>query len=214
LALIRWDLHFIKVRFLNLLFKRDRVVDSFIKRGGTRYLNLGSGPRGIDDEQWLNIDGYPDRSVHYLCDFSRSIPVPPSTLDGIFTEHVLEHFDIENGRKLLLKCHDMLKEGGVVRIIVPDGRRILKRYFEEPESIIRYRECQTGCAMEAVNSWFHQRYEHQFIYDADVLGHILKEVGFRNVRQAGYMSTEFGAESLLLDDRKYEWESLYMEAMK
>jgi predicted SAM-dependent methyltransferase len=214
LALIRWDIHFMRVRLLNLLFNRQRVVDAFIKRGGSKYLNLGSGPRGIDDENWLNIDGFPDKNVHYLCDFSRRIPIPPSTLDGVFTEHVLEHFDLANGRRLLEMCHVMLKEGGVIRIIVPDGHKILKWYFEDPESILRYRDCKSGCAIEAVNSWFYQRYEHQFIYDADMLGHLLREVGFSEVRQAGYKRTELGAGSLLLDDQKYEWESLYMEAMK
>jgi hypothetical protein len=47
-----------------------------------------------------------------------------------------------------------------------------------------------------------------------MLGHLLREVGFSEVRQAGYKRTELGAGSLLLDDQKYEWESLYMEAMK
>jgi predicted SAM-dependent methyltransferase len=214
LALIRWDIHFLGVRLRNTLFNRESILKSFFGRSGRKFLNLGSGPRGKDDPEWLNIDGFPDRNVHFMCDFGRRIPITPSSLDGVFTEHVVEHFDYDNGRKLLLQCFHMLKKDGVVRIVVPDGHKILKRYFEEPDRILEYKECETGHAMEAVNKWFYQRYEHQYIYDAHLLGHLLREIGFSRVEQSSYMQSRFGAVDLLLDDPKYEWESLYMEAVK
>lgn len=214
LALLRWDIHFLAVRASNLLFRKKNRIAEFAVRNGSKYLNLGSGPRGKNEPEWLNIDGYMDKNVHYLCDFNRPIPVPSSILDGVFTEHVVEHFDYEGGRRLLEQCHRMMKKEGVIRIVVPDGRKILKSYFDEPERILRYKECRTGHAMEAVNAWFYQRYEHQYIYDADLLAHLLSEVGFSRIGQASFGVSNFGAVNIVLDDPKYEWESLYIEAVK
>lgn len=214
LALLRWDIHFMGVRFRNMLFMRHRVVDRFFKQQGPKYLNLGSGPRGKVDSSWLNIDGYPDKNVHYFCDFSRPMPVPDESLDGIFTEHVVEHFDYVHGKELLTQCHRMLKKGGVIRIIVPHGRTFMKAYFDEPQRIVTYKECETGQPMEAVNKWFYQRYEHQCIYDGAYLTDLLRKIGYSEAWEVGFRTTKAGAEALLLDDEKYAWESLYVEAVR
>ena len=214
LALIRWDLHFLRVRLLNFIFRRSSVIGSFLSKPGRKFMNLGSGPRGLDSPEWLNLDGFPEKTVHYMCDFGRPIPVPASSLDGIFTEHVVEHFTYEQARVLLSQCRDMLKQGGVIRIIVPDGRKFLKCYFEEPERILEYKECSTPHAIEAVNAWFYQRFEHQFIYDADMLRHLLLEIGFRSAEQVSFGNTSTERKELVLDDSKYAWESLYVEAVK
>ena len=214
LALLRWDLHFMNVRFKNFLFGKDKVIGQFLKSDGKKLLNLGSGPRGVDNPEWLNIDGYPDKNVQFLCDFNRDFPIPNQCLDGIFTEHVLEHFDYENGRKLLSTCFRILKSNGTIRIIVPDGKKILKAYFEEPAKILKYKECTTKYPIEAVNSWFYQRYEHQCIYDFEYMKGLLVEIGFSKVYEASYMVSESGNNDLLLDDPKYSWESLYVEAVK
>lgn len=108
----------------------------------------------------------------------------------------------------------MLKSGGVIRIIVPNGHTILKSYFDDPQRIVRYRDAVTGEPMEAVNSWFYQRYEHQCIYDPSLLIGLLKGIGFSKVFQADFRKTGLGRNELLIDDEKYGWESLYVEAQK
>ena len=203
-----------KVRLGNFLFSKDRAIDKYLKTPGVKYLNLGSGPRGLDKPEWLNIDGYQDKNVHFLCDFNRAFPIPDQSLDGIFTEHVVEHFDYENGRKLLDTCFRMLKKGGIIRIIVPDGRKILKAYFEEPGKILEYKKCDTTHPIEAVNKWFYQRYEHQCIYDFAYMKGQLEEVGFTSIFESAYLESKSGNTNLVLDDPKYSWESLYVEAIK
>ena len=215
LALIRWDLHFLFVRMNNLLFsKTSGLLNDIKKKSEPLYLNLGSGPRGLDAANWVNVDGFKDANVHYLCDFGRPLPFGSETFDGIFCEHVLEHFTNDNGRKLLIECHRILKKGGVLRVVVPDGKKILDSYFNEPQKIIKYKQVESGLAMEAVNTWFYQRYEHQCIYDADYLRDTLNKAGFGQTKITAYNESMFGCMDIVLDDQKYSWESLYVEAAK
>jgi predicted SAM-dependent methyltransferase len=200
---------------LNVLLNKKKVINRLLINGTKeKYLNLGSGPRGLDDGRWINIDGFKDKNVHYLCDFNRPIPFAKGVFDGIFCEHVLEHFDYTNGKNLMNECHRILNKNGVVRIVVPDGRKILNAYFEDPKFIVNYKQCQTDNAMEGVNIWFYQRYEHQCIYDADYLVDMLLAVGFSSAAKVMFRESSVGCTDLLLDDPKYSWESLYVEAIK
>jgi predicted SAM-dependent methyltransferase len=175
------------------------------------YLNLGSGPRGSSDVHWLNVDAYPDVNVHHSMDFNRPFPFPPNSFDGIFCEHVVEHFDLEQGSELFRRCLHVLRPGGAMRIIVPDGEKVMRTYFEKPEELISRRQAETGCAMEAVNSYFRRRYEHQCLYDFELLQHQLEAAGFDRVVRVWFRTGE-AVSALLLDEPKYEWEGLYVEA--
>ena len=215
LALIRWDLHFLGIRIKNVIFSRTgSLLKSVREKSGPLYLNLGSGPRGVAAANWINIDGFKDNNVHYLCDFSRPLPFENETFDGIFCEHVLEHFTYENGRALLIECKRILKRDGVLRVVVPDGNKILTAFFKEPERVVEYKQAETGFPMEAVNTWFYQRYEHQCIYDAGYLIDSLTKAGFTSAAHTSFGNTPAGANSIVLDDPKYSWESLYVEAIK
>lgn len=215
LALMRWDFHFLKIRMGNVLFFNKRSLNKLLNNGSkAKYLNLGSGPRGIDDGNWINVDGFKDTNVHYLCDFNRTMPFKSDVFNGIFCEHVLEHFDYGNGKKMMMECYRMMKKGGAIRIIVPDGNKILNAYFNNPEFIVKYKNCETNSPMEAVNTWFYQRYEHQCIYDAEYMIDMLVSVGFSKAKKCAFKESAFGNTDLVLDDQKYSWESLYVEAIK
>ena len=67
--------------------------------------------------------------------------------------------------------------------------------------------------MQMVNSYFRQTYEHHFLYDWQTLEQMLREAGFEDVRLCDFR-VGFGPEALRIDDKKYEDESLYVEAQK
>jgi predicted SAM-dependent methyltransferase len=213
-ALLRWDLHFISVRLSNRLKRRNSAIrNRAAKAGRPLFLNLGSGPRGLDSIHWINVDGFADRHVHHVMDFCRGLPFVDAAFDGIFCEHVMEHFDLDQGAKIFAECLRVLRPGGTVRIIVPDGSIILRAYFDDPATLIARRRPATGRVMEAVNDHFRQRYEHQCIYDFDLIREVLGSVGFIDVRHESFRIGH-GPPQLLIDDQKYEWESLYCEATK
>jgi predicted SAM-dependent methyltransferase len=214
LALLRWDVYFLRMRLLNVASRRNSKLLMHIgSMPRPRYLNLGSGPRGLHDPNWLNIDGFKDVNVHFTMDFNSRFPFENDTFDGIFCEHVFEHFGLPEGQALLQECLRVLVPGGCIRLIMPDGEKILRNYCNEPETLIKKREVPSGSAMESVNSWFYQRYEHQCIYDGKLLEWQLKNAGFEQISRSAFRQGG-ASKALLLDDLKYEWESIYMEAVK
>ena len=67
--------------------------------------------------------------------------------------------------------------------------------------------------MEAVNSYFRQRYEHQIAYDEKLLKYQFLRAGFNQVFRASFGKGKV-SQNVIIDDPKYEWESLYLEAIK
>jgi predicted SAM-dependent methyltransferase len=220
LAGIRWDLHMLRVRIGNCVKGSPKKLRAFVaKRQEPVLLNLGSGPRGLATPNWINVDAFPDTNVHFLLDFNRQLPFTNESLDGVFCEHVLEHFSIEDGLKLLKEIHRSLKPGGCVRIIVPDAPWVMRTYFDNPTELVRHRTGGTDPAdlnatpMEIVNLYFRQRYEHHFLYDFSTMHKMLTEAGFATVHHTAFKKSTL-REDLALDDPKYEAESLYVEARK
>jgi len=214
LALLRWDMHFIWIRVVNFVLLKERQLHKKLGQlNHPIYLNLGSGPRGLTSSNWINVDGYKDTNVVYCMDFNSRFPFSDNCFDGIFCEHVLEHFNLENGQRLLRECCRVLRPGGCLRIIVPDGEKIMKAYFNTPSELLERRSVDTSCAMEAVNSYFRQRYEHQIAYDGELLEYQFSLAGFTQVSRVSFGNGKVSG-AVIIDDEKYAWESLYMEAVK
>jgi hypothetical protein len=98
-------------------------------------------------------------------------------------------------------------------VIVPDAAFVMRSYFDSPNELVHRRGTSDDTPMQMVNSYFRQRYEHQFLYDWQTLEKMLSEAGFEDVRLCDFR-VGFGPELLRIDDKKYEDESLYVEAQK
>ncbi|MDQ1637038.1 MAG: hypothetical protein QOF62_377 [Pyrinomonadaceae bacterium] len=215
LAVVRWDFHFLLVRVTNRLSLRKRRVTRQLAQTTPRFLNLGSGPRGISSSDWFNVDGWADTNVHLAIDFNRPLPFPNNCFEGVFSEHVFEHFNPQQGQSLLRECLRVLRPGGCLRLIVPDGEKLLRTYIDNPSELVGRRNGNgEGFAMDAVNSYFRQRYEHQFIYDWQTLEDQLRRAGFAELTRVTYQQGKASKQIAALDDVKYAWESLYVEAVK
>lgn len=214
LAIARWDIYFLRLRIWNALTRQgSRIRRNVARLQSPLFLNLGSGPRGLEDPHWVNVDGYPDNNVQYLLDLARPLPFHAGMFDGVFCEHVMEHFSLHDGENLAREVHRILRAGGCFRIIVPDGELALRRYFETPQELVERRGHGEGTAMEIVNLYFRQRYEHQFAYDWTTMKQMLVRAGFETVNKTVFGKSD-RCTPLVLDDPKYEWESLYVEATK
>ncbi|MBA3831445.1 MAG: methyltransferase domain-containing protein [Chthoniobacterales bacterium] len=213
LALVRWDLHLLRVRIRNALTGSDRKLMQRVSGiSRPRLLNLGSGPRGLDAPNWVNVDAFPDANVHHLMDFGRKFPFADGDFDGIFSEHVLEHFTREEGITVLSECHRVLFPGGTLRVIVPDACKLFQSYFSDPDALSERRETSTSLPMEVVNLYAYQRYEHQCLYDWPLMQHTFADAGFTDITLCSFRAGAHAA--LTIDDPKYEWESLYVEARR
>lgn len=225
LAVMRWDLHFIRLRVRNWIGRQRGSTATFlVKRDRPILLNLGAGPRGLIDGHWVNVDGFPAPNIHFLVDLQRGLPFPDGSFDGVFSEHVLEHFTKQAGLFLAVEVARVLRPGGVFRVIVPDGEFVMRSYFDDPEGLIGYRGSRGpdidpesmrmgGTAMDMVNSFFRQRYEHQFMYDWLTMKRVLEHAGFQDVLRCSFQESA-ATLGLEIDDEKYEQESLYVEGRK
>jgi len=213
LAIARWDFYFIRLRIWNTASLQRARIRHFLRSCQRPvFLNLGAGPRGIVGDHWLNVDGFKYPNVHFLIDLSRPLPFPDSAFDGVFCEHVLEHFSLGQGEILLREVRRVLCSGGCLRIVVPDAELALRRYLDMPAELVAKR-CTAGeTAMEVINSLFRQRYEHQFMYDWPTMEKVLQKAGFTRIRHVRF--SEPANNATVLDDPRYERESLYVEALR
>ena len=216
LAIARLELHFIALRLKNILRGQRQAIRALLRSmPDPKYLNLGSGPRGLLDAHWMNIDGFPGHNVHFQLDFGRGLPFEDASFDGVFCEHVLEHFSLEDGVVLSREVRRVLKPGGVFRVVVPDSENVVRSYLDSPGALVSYRlgDGSSATPMEVVNLFFRQRYEHQFLYDWDTMRKMLTNAGFQHIERGATGCPQLSP-ALVLDDPKYAWESLYVEAQK
>lgn len=82
-------------------------------------LNIGSNKHSIDG--YTNIDIVPYDNVDVVTD-ACSLPYDNGTVDGIYAGHLLEH--LQRPLDFLLECHRVLKEDGLLAIVVPDATHI------------------------------------------------------------------------------------------
>jgi hypothetical protein len=95
-----------------------------------RCLNIGGGNWYLP--RWQNIDLYAN-SIYVDCKMdlrSRTrIPLGDDSVRLVFTSHFLEHISDEECMFLLSECHRLLRQGGTIRISVPDMEKAFNAYF-------------------------------------------------------------------------------------
>jgi predicted SAM-dependent methyltransferase len=192
---------------------------------GKEYLNLGCGGNIL--RNYINLDYGWVRGIDLCWDIRKGIPLPSNSMRGIFTEHTLEHFTWRDAIRVFLpECFRILREGGVLRITVPDAELCLRTYEEaraRGETGTSFRAPYDGgdriplTPMMHVNNTFRRIYEplevgHKFVYDFQTLEYFLHCVGFVDVTKESFRR---GRDPMLLADyQKRAAETLYVEAVK
>jgi O-methyltransferase domain len=94
-------------------------------------INIGSGQRRFEGHGWINLDCI-SRPPDQVPDVVRNVLTEPlgySDADMIALVHVLEHWNMHEARTVLEGCHQSLKVGGSLIVIVPDIRALAKRWL-------------------------------------------------------------------------------------
>jgi predicted SAM-dependent methyltransferase len=198
------------------------VRRKLISKKGSR-VNIGCGDHPT--EGWVNLDVAYHPGV-YFWDCRSGLPFSDGAVAAIYSEHFLEHLDLENeARPFLRECLRCLKPGGVLRIVVPDAGAYLRAYNGHWETLAKMRPLdrtndgwRDGCLgtvyqtqMQFLNAIFRQGYEHKYAYDDETLILLMREAGFRNV-----IAQQFGVSldpKMAPDREARRMESLYIEAV-
>ncbi len=91
-------------------------------------LHLGCGTKHW--EGWVNIDAVKSCQPDLVHDLRNPLPYEDCTADIIVAEDLLEHFDKYMRYILLEDWARVLKIGGIIRLQVPNFKKILHRYFK------------------------------------------------------------------------------------
>jgi len=60
--------------------------------------------------------------------FLKGIPWEDNTFDVIYHSHFLEHLDRYKAKDFLTECRRSLREGGILRVVIPDLSRLIDDY--------------------------------------------------------------------------------------
>ena len=172
--------------------RRQEIIRRYLQTHAVRKLQIGAGPNGLDG--WLNADFTPRRPSDIFMDATRPFPLPASSFDFVFSEHMIEHVPFSLGRQMVAECYRVLKPGGRIRIATPNLEQIAglittipsaeqRRYvswaiathvpgaLETDARVDHYRPAYV------VNNFFWD-FGHYFVYDRETLVATLGAAGF------------------------------------
>lgn len=176
------------------------------------YCNVGCGLNILPD--FLNINYQWVPGVDLCWDITKGLPFANESVEGIFIEHCLEHFSINESEKLLWELHRILKKRRIIRVVVPDGELYANLYVRsKSDKSVRFpysKDSDDKTPMFYLNAAFSE-YGHQFTYDEETLSKLLLMAGFTEIRRESFMKGR--DKKLLIDQEHRKCESLYMEAI-
>jgi predicted SAM-dependent methyltransferase len=155
--------------------KRQFIRPPFPKlEDGSVNLHLGCG--SVYHPKFINIDGLPAPHVHYVRVIDDLSPFGNKSVDLIYACHCLEHFPHGKVPEVLSEWFRVLKDGGVLRLSVPNFDLLLDIYKENGRDI----NTILGIVMGNQNYKFNF---HMTIFNRSSLQDLLKTTGFKHVQE-------------------------------
>jgi SAM-dependent methyltransferase len=145
---------------------------------GRAMLNLACGERS--HPEWTNIDFFSVRLLHYntltriayvmrfisretfertkkldanayYWDLRKGIPFRDSTFDVVYHSHFLEHLEKEAALPFLQECRRVLKNQGIIRVVVPDLRKLALDYLSACRGLDRGEDAAEAHELATIN---------------------------------------------------------------
>jgi predicted SAM-dependent methyltransferase len=142
-------------------------------------LHVGAGGNYLPG--WVNVDILSNNHADVYCN-ALAIPYPPESFELIYACHVLEHFNRHLILAALTHWRNLLNTGGTLRLSVPDFAAVVNHYVVNQELSVLI-----GLLYGGQQSQFN---EHHIIFDSNTLTKALAMVGFRQIRQWDWRTTE------------------------
>ena len=184
---------------------RRRLVPDYLAKPGFHGLQVGCGPLMMPG--WINTDCESDQPVDFLLDITKPLPFPNACLDAIYAEEVIEHVDLECGRKFLAETRRVLKPGGALRLTTPGANECCRIYLGLEER--RAEEWGQFWLNEQefspemwINSYFNF-YGHKHVYSVAQLQGEMKRAGFKETRRCKPHVSDSGIFELSGLERRY-----------
>jgi SAM-dependent methyltransferase len=150
---------------------------------------------------------------------TRCLPVPTGSTDVLYSSHMLEHLDKKEATQFLMEARRVLKHEGIIRLSVPDLRRMIADYETDGDADrLVFRTQLAHSRPQTLRQklrWLFvvDRSHHRWMYDANSLSRLLASAGF------SYVVVQPAGATMIRDPgnlnlREREDESLYVEARR
>jgi predicted SAM-dependent methyltransferase len=207
-------------------FKSKKSINRYLISHPIKKLQIGCGPNILAD--WLNTDVIPSNNVVFV-DASKQLPFKDRCFNYVFCEHLIEHLDYGKGTNLIRECLRVLVPGGKLRISTPDLNFLINLYNQDKSDLQkRYIKWSIDTFSNHIGIYnevivingFFRYWGHQFIYNFELLKHILISQGFIEIqRQNVGQSTDFNLanlerHNLSIPDDFNRLETFVIEAVK
>jgi len=113
-------------------------------------LNIACGRNCIkstETERWINIDSYErENKLDMILDVTKDFPFEKDSVDYIYAEQFIEHLEWNDGYKFLQNCFKILKDGGILRLVLPNYNKIFQKYLDNDNEFFKifYDELNNG----------------------------------------------------------------------
>ena len=185
-----------------------------LKNEKNKVLNIGAGNLSFDKAS--NTDLFPsigqilkgqlkrnsNKDNKYYLNLMKKEKSFENYWEGIVLSHVIEHIPTYLVKMCLKNIREYLKEGGKIRILVPDP----KKYFLDSDK-------KDLSPQSFYNNFFSLNrlfygWEHQFMYSENILKELLQQCGFINIQICSFGKGELNQ----FDAKEREFESLCITA--
>jgi predicted SAM-dependent methyltransferase len=174
-----------------------------------QYLNVGCGPKLLHG--FANLDYLWVPGIDLCWDITEGIPLPDHSLQGIYSEHCLEHLEKSVATDIVRDFHRLLKPTGTLRIVVPDAELYINLYIRARNGeAIKFPYVEGKyLPIEPLNRIFRD-HGHLYAYDFCSVQEMILSAGFPSVTRVSFMRGR--DPKLLVDSQERAIESLYVEA--
>lgn len=100
-----------------------------------KYINLGCGTHFHED--WVNLDFAVTGKNVIAHNLNRGIPFQNDSFEVVYHSHVLEHFSKKNAEFFIRECYRVLKNNGIIRVVIPDLEQIIIEYQKQLRLALR-----------------------------------------------------------------------------
>ncbi len=141
-------------------------------------VNLGCWKRNFPG--WINVDLHDYPHVHFKKSVDDLSVFDDGSVDLLYASHVLEYFSLKQAPGVLQEWNRVLKEGGILKVCVPDFEALVKAYQKSGDvmSIQGSLYATIDPPVILQGKYVH----HKAMYDFTLLKQLLEENGFCAVK--------------------------------